>query len=68
VTVTWAELLAKAPANPAAALRGVVRVVADGTGRSPTEVWVLTAAAVTVTVALEVTREVKWLLGLVTRR
>jgi hypothetical protein len=67
VTVTRAELLAKAPASPAAALRGVVRVVADGTGRSTQEVWVLTAAAVTVTLARGVTREVKWLAGLVAR-
>lgn len=67
MTVTRADLLAKAPASPAAALRGVVRVVADGTGRSPEEVWVLTAAAVAVTVVRGVTREVKWLVGLVSR-
>jgi hypothetical protein len=38
------------------ALRRIVRVAADGTGRSPEEVWMLGAAAVTVAVSVAVTR------------
>ena len=43
-----AALVHKAHLNPGTAVRQTVRVVADGTGRTPAEVWTLFAAAMTV--------------------
>jgi urocanate hydratase len=37
--------------TPTLAVRQIVRIVADGTGRSPEEVWTLLAATMAVTVA-----------------
>jgi hypothetical protein len=44
--------------TPTVALRGIVRVVADGTGRTPQEVWLLGAASIAVTITAAATRGV----------
>ena len=53
-----AALVHKAHLNPGTAVRQTVRVVADGSGRTPAEVWTLLAAAMTVTASRATARGV----------
>ena len=52
--------------SPHGSVRQVVRVVSDGTGRSPEEIWIMGAALTAVAVAVAAVKTVNWLIDLTT--
>jgi hypothetical protein len=61
-----APLLERRTMSPTVGLRQITRVVADGTGRSPDEVVLLTAATSAVVATVAAARVVIWAVDLVT--
>lgn len=66
LTRSHTSLVRDAHHGPGIAVRQVVHVVSDGTGRSPEEVWIFAAGLTAVAVTVAAVKTVNWMIDMTT--